>query len=265
MGPGLGRLNNKVAIVTGADNGIGRATARLFAREGARVVCLDLQESGRQRIDRVIEADGGKAVFIQGDVTRMEDCNRMVQTAVSEFGGLDIVFNNPGGRLRGRIHEVTEEQWDWVVNLNLKGLFHAVRAAIPQFLKQGHGTMVNNASSLGVLAVPQSPAYCTTKAAIIMLTRQMALDYGPTIRVNCVCAGPIDTGGSRAPLAPGITRGRAETSEEREARVEPWVAGLHRSGLPEEVAYAVLFLASDESSFVTGHALVVDGGQTIDA
>lgn len=263
MGQGRGRLVGKVAIVTGADSGIGRATARLFAREGAKVVCVDLRESGRPRVDRLIQGEGGAAFFLQGDVTSAADCERMVATARSEFGGLNVLFNNAGVGVRKKLHEHTDEEWDFVVNTNLRGVFNGVRAALPFFMDQGSGNIVSTASSHGILASERYPAYCATKAAIVNLTRQMSIDYGPTVRVNCVCPGPIDTPRFRGyPPVPQYPEGM--TAEERTAMSRS-VQGLHRMGNPEEVAYAVLFLASDESSFVTGHALVVDGGQTTDA
>ncbi len=264
LGKGLGRLQGRVAIVTGANSGIGRATARLFAREGAKVVCCDIQESINPRVDRLIEQDGGQAVFAHIDVTLQADCDRMVATALERYGDLDILFNNAGGAVRKKIHEFTDEEWDFVVNLNLNGLFRGVRAAIPHFLKKGRGNIVNTASTFGLLASEQYPAYCATKAAIVNLTRQMALDYGPSgIRVNCVCPGATETPRFRG-YPPRQSLG-PETTDEQRARMANSNRALLRMARPEEIAYAVLFLASDESSFVTGHALVVDGGQTIDA
>ena len=262
MSKGLGRLKGKVAIVTGANSGIGRATARLFAREGAKVVGCDIQESINPRVDKLIEQDGGEAVFARVDVTLQADCDRMVATALERFGALDILFNNAGGGVRKLIHEFTDEEWNFVVNLNLNGLFRGVRAAIPHFLKKGSGNIVNTASTFGLLASERYPAYCATKAAIVNLTREMALDYGASgIRVNCVCPGSIETARFRGyppKPTPGFT-------EEQRARMASSNKALLRMGQPEEIAYAVLFLASDESSFVTGHALVADGGQTLDA
>jgi 3-oxoacyl-[acyl-carrier protein] reductase len=263
LGKGLGRLQGKVAIITGANSGIGRATARLFAREGAKVVCCDIQETSTPRIDRLIEQEGGQAVFLQVDVTLQADCDRMISTALERFGDLDILFNNAGGGVRKKIHEFTDEEWNFVMNLNLNAVFRGVRAAIPHFLKKGRGNIVNTASTFGLLASEQYPAYCATKAAVVNLTRQMALDYGPSgIRVNCVCPGAIETPRFRGyPPRPTLD----QATKEQRARMAASNRALLRMGRPEEIAYGVLFLASDEASFVTGHALVIDGGQTIDA
>jgi 3-oxoacyl-[acyl-carrier protein] reductase len=257
MHEGLGRLKDRVAIVTGADSGMGRATARLFAREGAKVVCVDIWESGSPRIDRLIESEGGEAAFVKGDVTRRADWEQTVQTALARFGGLHIVHSHAGDGTPGSIHEVGDDEWDRVLSINLNGIRYAAEAVIPHFQSQGSGNIVITASSHGVLGVRNSAAYCATKAALINLTRQMALDYGPEIRVNCVCPGPIDTPRLRG-WPPSPSR-RPDDMARRTDRVK----ALKRMGRPEEVAYAVLFLASDESSYITGHPLVIDGGQTI--
>jgi NAD(P)-dependent dehydrogenase (short-subunit alcohol dehydrogenase family) len=259
MKAGRARLEGKVAIVTGAESGIGRATARLFGREGARVVCVDIWESGTPRIDRLIEQDGGTATFVLGDVTKKEDWERAVSMALDQYGGLHVLHNNAGGAARGKIHELTDEAWDHVVQLNLYGLYHGVRAVIPHMLSNGGGTIVFTASTHGLLGRVANAAYCATKAAIVNLTRQMAIDYGPEIRVNCVCPGPIET-----PMVRGWPPRPQPMGPEARAEQASAVRALHRLGQPEEVAYAVLFLASDESSYITGHPLVIDGGQTID-
>lgn len=259
MQPGRGRLAGKVAIVTGSDSGIGRATARLFGREGAKVVCVDIWESGNPRIERLIQAEGGEAAFVNGDVTKKEDWQRTVTTALDRFGRLDILHSNAGGAARGKIHEVSDEAWDHTVQLNLYGLYHGARAVIPHFLRTGYGNIVFTASTHGLLGRAENAAYCATKAAIVNLTREMAIDYGPAVRVNCVCPGPIDTPRWRG-WPPQSNRMDAAAQEEAASAVR----ALHRLGRPEEVAYAVLFLASDESSYITGHPLVIDGGQTID-
>ncbi|HWP60962.1 MAG TPA: SDR family oxidoreductase [Candidatus Acidoferrales bacterium] len=263
LGKGLGRLEGKVAVITGANSGIGRATARLFAREGAKVVCCDIQETIAPRIDELIAADGGRALFVRADVTLPADCERMVGAALERFGDLDILFNNAGGGVRKRIHEFTDEEWAFVLNLNLNAIFYGARAAMPHFLKKGRGNIINTASTFGLLATERYPAYCATKAAVVNLTRQMALDYGTSgIRVNCVCPGSVETKRFRGyPPRPSSDR----LTDEQRAKMAASNRALQRMGRPEEIAYGVLFLASDESSFVTGHALVIDGGQTIDA
>src|ERR1044071_1991420 len=262
--PGLGRLKGRVAIITGANSGIGRATARLFAREGAKVVCCDIQETIAPRIDELIKGEGGEAVFANIDVTKQADCDRMVATALDKFGDLDILYNNAGAGIHKKLHEHSDDEWNFVINVNLNAMFRGARAAIPHFIKKKSGNIVTTASTFGLLASADYPGYCATKAAIINLTREMALDYGSYgIRVNCVCPGAIETPRFRG-FPPRATLGEGMTDEQRE-RMASSNKALLRMGRPEEIAYAVLFLVSDEASFITGHALVVDGGQVIDA
>jgi NAD(P)-dependent dehydrogenase (short-subunit alcohol dehydrogenase family) len=252
--PGLGRLKGKVAIITGANSGIGRATARLFGREGAKVVCCDIQETISPRIDHLIkEKENGDALFVHCDVTKQEDLDGAVKGAIDTFGRIDILYNNAGAGIRKKIHEHTDEEWNFVLNTNLNAMFRGARAVMPHFIKQKSGNLVTTASG-----------YCATKAAIINLTREMALDYGPMgIRVNCVCPGAIETPRFRG-FPPKPTLGEGMSEEQRKTMGASNKA-LLRMGRPEEIAYGVLFLVSEEASFVTGHALVVDGGQTIDA
>jgi len=264
MRPGLGRLKGKVAIITGANSGIGRATSRLFAREGAKVVCCDIQETISPRIDQLIRSEGGQAVFATIDVTKQEDCDRMVKTAIDNYGDVDILYNNAGAGVRKKLHEHTDEEWNFVLNTNLNAMFRGARAVLPHFIKKGSGNIVTTASTFGLLASAEYPGYCATKAAIVNLTREMALDYGPLgIRVNCVCPGAVETPRFRG-FPPRPTLGEGMTDEQRRTMGNTNKA-LLRMGRPEEIAYGVLFLVSDEASFVTGHALVIDGGQTIDA
>ena len=262
--PGLGRLKGKVAVITGANSGIGRATARLFGREGAKVVCCDIQETISPRIDQLIQQEGGQAVFAIIDVTKQADCDRMVATAIEKFGDVDILYNNAGAGIRKKLHEHTDEEWNFVLNTNLNAMFRGARAVLPHFIKKGSGNIVTTASTFGLLASAEYPSYCATKAAIVNLTREMALDYGPLgIRVNCVCPGAIET-----PRFRGFPPRRTideNTSEEQRTRLASSNKALLRMGRPEEIAYGVLFLVSDEASLVTGHALVIDGGQTLDA
>ena len=188
----------------------------------------------------------------------------MVTAALEKFGDVDILYNNAGAGIRKKLHEHTDEEWNFVLNVNLNAMFRGARAVLPHFIKKGSGNIVTTASTFGLLASAEYPGYCATKAAIVNLTREMALDYGPYgIRVNCVCPGAIDT-----PRFRGFPPRRTideNTTEEQRTRLASSNKALLRMGQPEEIAYGVLFLVSDEASFITGHALVVDGGQLLDA
>jgi len=253
------RLANKVAIVTGAGNGIGEASALLFASEGASVLCADLIGADAERTTGTIREAGGKAEACQVDVRQGADNERMVATALERFGRLDIVFNNAGTGVRKPVHETSEDEWDLVIDTNLKSVFLGSKAALPHFLAQGSGNIINTASTFGLLASPRYPGYCASKAGVILLTKQMALDYGPAIRVNCICPGATDTPRMRRNIANAPDPAAYERNLFALNRV------MGRLAEPKEIAHAALFLASDEASFVTGSALVVDGGQTIDA
>ncbi len=258
---GLGRLRGKVAIITGANSGIGRATARLFAREGASVVCCDIQETLTPRVDELIINEGGEATFLNVNVTADGGPEEMMKTAMDRYGGADILYNNAGGGIRKQVHEHTDQEWNFIMDLNLNAIQRSVRAVVPHMIEKGSGNIVSTASTFGLLASANYPAYCATKAAVISLTRQMALDYGPKgVRVNCICPGATETPRFRGhPPVPSL---QAATPEQRKRMADSNKA-LLRMARPEEMAYGVLFLVSDEASFVTGHALVVDGGQTI--
>ena len=261
MGEGRGRLRGKVAIITGANSGIGRATSRLFAREGASVVCCDIQETLTPRVDQLIIDEGGEATFLNVNVTADGGPEEMAKTAIDRYGGVDILYNNAGGGIRKQAHEHTDEEWNFIMDLNLNAIQRSVRAVVPHMLEKGSGNIVSTASTFGLVASANYPAYCATKAAVISLTRQMALDYGPKgVRVNCICPGATETPRFRGhPPVPSL---QAATPEQRKRMADSNKA-LLRMARPEEMAYGVLFLVSDEASFVTGHALVVDGGQTI--
>jgi len=249
----LGTLINKVALVTGGASGIGRAIAQLFAQEGASVVVTDLNESSGREVQEKVISLGGKALFDGADVTRDADCRRVVELAVREFGGLHIVVNCAGMILRAAVTELSEADWDRVMAVNVKSIYLTSRHAIPHMAKAG-GSIINMASGWGLAGGPRAAVYCASKGAVVLLTKAMAIDHGPqNIRVNCICPGDTDT---------GMLRSEAKQLGEPSDRflAEAARRPLGRVGKPEEIAQAALFLASDASSFVTGTALVVDGG-----
>ena len=250
----MGALDGKRALITGAASGIGRATALLFACEGAAVAVADLDEAGARDVARQIVADGGRARAIQCDVSRDADCLRAVRDTVEALGGLDILFNNAGIIRRTNLLNTTEEEWDRVMAVNVKSVFLMSRHAIRVMIAAGGGAIVNTASGWGLVGGRNALSYCASKAAVVNMTRAMALDHGAqNIRVNCICPGDTDT-----PML------RAEAQQlDRPAQVflrEAADRPLQRIGTPQEIAQAVLYLASDAASFVTGTALVVDGG-----
>jgi NAD(P)-dependent dehydrogenase (short-subunit alcohol dehydrogenase family) len=247
----MGKLDGKVALITGAASGIGRATALLFTKEGAKVAVADYVPAGGQETVKMIQKAGGEAIFIEADVSRKTDVERMVKTTVNSYGRIDILYNNAGIGQRGvSMLETTEEEWDRVLNINLKGVCLGSKYVIPVMLDQGGGVIVNTASIVGLVGLPGNPAYSVSKAGVIQLTKMMAAEYGrQNIRVNCICPGAIKTPMTEA------------TSIPTDAYIR--VQFLRRAGQPEDVARAVLYLASDDSSFVTGVALVVDGGWTV--
>ena len=250
------RLRGKNALITGAGSGIGRSSAILFAEEGARVAVVDLREDGGNETARMIKQVGGDAVFVQADVSEEKQIERMVEAGESTFGRIDILFNNAGDNLRKSATELASEEWDRLLTLNLKSVFLGCKHTLPLMMKAGGGSVINTASTFGLIGRPNMPAYCASKGGIIALTRQLALDYARyNIRVNCLCPGPT--------LTPRLQRqiSSAENPELYRANLLASVP-IGRLGKPEEIAHAALFLASDESSFVTGTALVVDGGQT---
>jgi NAD(P)-dependent dehydrogenase (short-subunit alcohol dehydrogenase family) len=250
-----GSYAGKVAFVTGAAGGIGRATALAFAREGAGVVVADVSEQGNQETARMIEEAGGRALAVRCDVTRSEDAKAALDKAVETFGRLDVAFNNAGVEQPIMpAADLTEEEWDRIVAINLRGVFLCMKHEIPLMLEQGGGAIVNTSSGAGVKGFAGQAAYCAAKYGIVGLSKAAALDYAKAnIRVNAVCPGIIET--------PMMDRFSGGTSEGRERVIAQEPVG--RMGKSEEIAAAVLWLCSDAASFVTGHAMVVDGGQTV--
>ncbi len=248
----MGRLIGKVALITGAGGGIGRATALLFAREGAKVAVADFVSAGGQETVKMIKEAGGEAAFVEADVSKSADAQRMVSRTVESFGRLDILFNNAGIQSKFLMTADTpEEVWDRILATNLKGVFLGCKSAIPVMLKQGGGVIISTASAAGVIGLPGTGAYGASKAGIIGLTRTMALEYADrNIRVNCISPGTIMTAMSPGAIDP--------------ENVPPFhqSQAMRRFARPEEVATVALYLASDDSSFVTGTNTVVDGGYT---
>ncbi len=250
----MGTLAKKVAIVTGGASGIGRATALLFAQQGAAVVIADRNSEAGEAVVNEILAGGGNAIFESVDVTRSADCRRAVGRAEQEFGGVHVLFNNAGIIRRATILDLPEADWDLVMAVNVKSIYLLSREVVPLMTRAGGGSIINMASGWGLTGGAKAAVYCASKGAVVLLTKAMAIDHGPHgIRVNCLCPGDTDT---------GMLRKEAEQLGEAPERflADSAHRPLGRVGQPEEIAQAALYLASDTSSFVTGTALVVDGG-----
>jgi NAD(P)-dependent dehydrogenase (short-subunit alcohol dehydrogenase family) len=264
------RLEDKVALITGGTSGIGEATALLFAQEGAQVAITGRNAARgaavAQRIGDVRrEARSGQggsealpALFVRADVSVASDCQRAVDETVRTFGRLDILFNNAGIFYPQTATECSEKEWDEQIDVNLKGVFLMSKCALPILIAQKKGVIINNASGWGIVGGDHAVAYCASKGGVVLMTKAMAIDHGAQgIRVNCICPGDVET-----PMLPADAKMRG-------LKWQDYIAGcavrpLGRVGSAEEIAKAVLFLASDDSSFMTGAALVVDGGGTAD-
>lgn len=247
-----GSFAGKVALVTGAASGIGRATALAFARAGARVVVADVEEVGGRETVGLVDAAGGDAVFVRADVAREDEVAALVASAVAHFGRLDYAHNNAGieGEI-GRVADCTRDEWDRVLAVNLTGVWLCLKYEILQMLRQGGGAIVNTSSTAGLRGSPAGPAYVASKHGVVGLTRKAARDYATDgIRVNAVCPGVV--------LTPLLERVFADRPD-----MEATWRGVHpigRFGTPEEIAAAVVWLCSEAAGFVTGHAMVIDGG-----
>jgi NAD(P)-dependent dehydrogenase (short-subunit alcohol dehydrogenase family) len=248
------QLAGKVALITGAASGIGRATALLFAREGAAIAVADVKtDDGQRTADEIIES-GGRAFFEPMDITRTVDCRRLVERAIHEFGRIDILFNNAGIIRRATVLDLSEEDWDRVMAVNVKSIYLLSREVIPHMQKAGGGTIINTSSGWGLAGGAKAAVYCASKGAVVLLTKAMAIDHGPqNIRVNCICPGDTDTKMLHEEAQQlGVENSRFLADSAKRP--------LGHVGTPAEIAQAALYLASDASSFVTGTALVVDGG-----
>ncbi len=246
------KLDGKVAIITGAGSGIGKATAMLFAQEGAKVVVADIVDKQGKEVADTIKKNGGEALFVHTDVSRKEDVKNLIKEAVSRYGELNIMYNNAG--IEGEMKDTanySEEIFDKIISVNLKGVWLGIKYAIPEMLKTGGGSIISTASIAGLIGFPGLIAYCASKGGVIQLTKTAALEYAKqNIRVNCIAPGVISTPmvDRLVQSVPGMEKGLAAG--------EP----VGRTGKPEEIAKAALYLASEDSSFVTGTTLVVDGG-----
>ena len=251
-----GLLEGKIALVTGAASGIGRATSLVMAREGARVVVSDINAEGAEATLSAIKDLGGQGTFIHADVSKAEDVQALVAGVVETYGRLDCAYNNAGieGFMEGRLHEYPEDIWDRLIDINLKGVWLCLKYEIPRMLEQGGGAIVNTASAAGLVGSRRLSAYVASKHAVVGLTKAAALEYARDgIRVNAVCPGIIDT-----PMIQRLIAGREADDEGPISSLQP----VGRLGAPEEIAESVAWLCSDAASLVTGAAMAVDGGFT---
>ena len=252
----MNTLTGKRAIVTGGASGIGLSTAILLAQEGAAVSVVDINTTQGEVVVKEINTSGGKAVFIRADVSVAADCQRAVQITVEQLGGLDVLFNNAGIVRRADVVNLPESDWDLVMAVNVRSIFLMCKYAVPEMLKEGGGSIINTGSGWGLRGGRNAVSYCASKGAVVNMTRAMAIDYGSQkIRVNCICPGDTDTAMLRneaSQLGQPIDQFLAEAADRP----------LRRFAQPMEIAQAVLFLASDASSYVTGAILAVDGGGT---
>jgi NAD(P)-dependent dehydrogenase (short-subunit alcohol dehydrogenase family) len=244
------RLQNKIAIITGAGSGIGRGIALAFIKEGAKVVVADWSEEGGKETVEQIKKKNGEAIFVKTDISKTNDVEQLVKTCLDKFGRVDILVNNAGIYRTYNVHEMSEEDWDETINVNLKSVFLNSKEVISGMLKQDRGKIVNIASIAGLVGFAQSGVYCASKGGIIALTKEMALEYAPKkINVNCICPGVIKTAMTKDMIDDPTTKQFLKSS-----------TPYPRLGEPEDIAMAAVYLASNESDFVNGEVLVVDGG-----
>ena len=246
----MARLKDKITVITGSGMGLGQEMALLFSREGARVVIFDINEMAGRETVRQVREQGGEAIFVRGDVSNPDDATHLIGDAVDAYGGVNVLVNNAGVQVEKNVPDTTEAEWDYVLGVNLKGTFLCSKAVIPQMCRQGSGSIICISSISGLVGQPNQASYNASKHGVIGLVRCMACDHAQeNVRVNAICPGSMNT-----PMAANIPE--EHLAPYRKANL------LERFAEPIEVAYAALFLASDESSYVTGSVMVVDGGYT---
>lgn len=244
-------LKDKVVIITGASSGFGKETALLFSKEGAKIVAVSRGTAGEKLVDEIKTA-GGDAIFVKGDVSVEQDVINVVDNAIENYGRIDVLFNNAGVYIPGKCHELASEDWDKVINVNLKGIYLGCKYAVPHMKKIGGGVIINTASAAGIIGFPDAVAYAASKGGVVSLTKAMAVDYAKdNIRVNCISPGTSAT---------NMTQEVVENEELSKMFLAPIPLG--RFGQPQDVANAALFFASNMSSYITGVVLPVDGGWT---
>ena len=249
-----GRLDGKTALITGGSAGIGRASANLLAREGARVAITGRNEERGKEVVREIHEAGGEATFMVSDVRFPDQCRAAVNETLERYGSIDVLFNNAGLYYPRTVPECTEKEWDLTIDSSLKGAFLMSKYTLPSMIERGAGVIIHCSSGWGIQGGDHAAAYCAAKGGLVVMTKAMAIDHGPQgIRVNCICPGDVDT-----PMLP-------DDAKQRGMSWESYLEGasdrpMGRVGTAEEIARAVLFLSTDDSSFMTGAALVVDGG-----
>ena len=245
-------LKDKVVIITGATSGFGKETALLFAKEGAKIVAVGYRKNGEKLLDEIKEI-GGDAIFVKANVSVEQEVISLVNKTIETYGKIDILFNNAGIFIPGTADEISSNDWDKVININLKGVYLGCKYSVPHMMKNGGGVIINTSSASGIIGFPDAVAYAASKGGIVSLTKAMALDYAKdNIRVNCICPGTGET---------DMTKEALENEESKKMLLSPIPMG--RFGQPKDVANAALFLASDMSSYLTGVVLPVDGGWTM--
>jgi dihydroanticapsin dehydrogenase len=249
------RLKDKVCIITGSARGIGATTARIFAREGAALVLADVKDELGKKVVAEIQAAGGRALYVHTDVTKLADAKNLADVTVTAFGPIHVLFNNVGTAIGGKVDVLSEEDWDRTFAINVKSMFLCSKFVIPVMRKGGGGVIINQSSESGLIGFPMHPAYCSSKAAVINLTRSMAIGHAQeNIRVNCICPGTIPT-----PLYHEFMSSLPDKDAVIATVTKSHPLGL---GTEEDIAYAALYLASDESKYMTGAPLIIDGGLT---